>query len=172
MNIGYTKTHNVKSNPIVGIILGVIFVIVGVGLLMLSFKTILDSHLVGNNMLNTKLEFSPVDECARFIVELLEINSNQSIYHILSNKEISVSELQNDLNNMNYNISSVNSEVFKNALNINANEYAKEYIMSNNLNTYSQALTLNKLNQKHLEWSKIDQSYLKNVIDVFGKFEL
>ena len=139
---------------------------------MLSFKTILDSHLVGNNMLNTKLEFSPVDECARFIVELLEINSNQSIYHILSNKEISVSELQNDLNNMNYNISSVNSEVFKNALNINANEYAKEYIMSNNLNTYSQDITLSKLNQKHLEWSKIDQSYLKNVIDVFGKFEL
>ena len=136
-----------------------------------SLKAILDSQVVAKDFLGLNLEFSPVDECSNIILRLLENCSYQSIYHILSNKEITVSELKTLLKFLNCDILDVDLKTFVDELSKHADEYSKEYILSNNLNNYSQDLTLNKMQSLELEWSSIDVSYMQKVLDIIQKLD-
>lgn len=134
-----------------------------------SLKAILDSHVVAKDFLGLNLEFSPVDECSNIILRLLEKSDSQSIYHILNNKKITVSELKTLLKLLNYDILDVDLKTFIDEISKHADEYSKEYILSNNLNIYSQDLTLQKMDNLNLEWSIIDKKYLQKVLDIIQK---
>lgn len=136
-----------------------------------SLKAILDSQVVAKDFLGLNLEFSPVDECSNIILKLLENCDSQSIYHILSNKEITVSELKTLLKFLNCDILDVDLKTFVDELSKHADEYSKEYILSNNLNNYSQDLTLQKMQSLDLEWSSIDVSYMQKVLDIIQKLD-
>ena len=136
-----------------------------------SLKAILDSQVVAKDFLGLNLEFSPVDECSNIILKLLENCDSQSIYHILSNKEITVSELKTLLKFLNCDILDVDLKTFVDEISKHADEYSKEYILSNNLNTYSQDLTLQKMQSLGLEWSSIDVSYMQKVLDIIQKLD-
>lgn len=131
-----------------------------------ALKSIIDSKVIAIDFLELRLEFSPVDICSKAILGLLENNNSKSIYHILSNKEISVGEIKNLLKKLNYNISNVNMENFVNEINNNADEYTKEYILNSNLNKYSQNATLTELKKINIEWPCIDINYMKKIINI------
>lgn len=135
-----------------------------------SIKAIIDSKVVAKDFLELKLEFSPVDECSKIILKLLENNSSNSIYHILNNKEFSIFEIKTLLQFLNCDILDVDLKTFIEEINKNSDEYTKEYILSNNLNEYSQDLTLQRLRELNLEWSSIDINYMKKILNIIKKF--
>lgn len=134
-----------------------------------SLKAIIDSKVIAKDLLNLKLEFSPVDECANIILKLLENSSSNSIYHILNDKEITVSELKTILKFLNCDLLDVDLKTFIDQMKLNADEYTKEYILSTNLNTYSQDITLSKLAELNLEWSSIDIHYMQKILDIIRR---
>lgn len=131
-----------------------------------ALKAIIDSKTVAKDFLGLKLEFSPVDECSHIILKLLDYGSSNSIYHILSDKEISILELKTLLKFLNYDILDVDLKTFIDEMNQKADEYTKEYILSNNLNNYSQAITLAKLAELHFEWSYTNLDYIQKILDI------
>lgn len=135
-----------------------------------SLKTIIDSKVVAKEFLGLKLEFSPVDECSKIILNLLENNSSNSIYHILSDKEISVLEIRTLLKFLNRDILDVDLKTFIEEISKNSDEYTKEYILSNNLNEYSQELTLEKQSKLNLDWPSIDINYMQKILNIIEKF--
>ena len=90
-----------------------------------SIKTIVENKLVAKELLDLKLEFSPVDECSKMILSLLKHNDSHSIFHILSDKEISVLELKTLLEILNCDILDVDLKTFIDEMNKNADEYTK-----------------------------------------------
>ena len=138
---------------------------------LVSLKAILDSQVVAKDFLGLNLEFSPVDECSNIILNLLENCDSQSIYHVLSDKEITISELKTLLKFLNCDILEVDLKTFIDELSKHADEYSKEYILSNNLNAYTQDLTMQKMKSLGLEWSSIDVSYMQKVLDIIQKLD-
>lgn len=129
-----------------------------------AFKSILQLGVVTEDLLDIKVEFSPVDECADSIVRLLTDNSSV-IYHILNNNEISIRKIVNIFNKMGYTLSTVSSYKFLNALNSLDDVYVKEYILGTNLNKYSQKISLNSLKNCGFEWSKTDEDYIRRIFE-------
>ena len=137
---------------------------------MASLKAIIDTKMIAKDFLDIKLEFSPVDECSNFIISLLENNFKQSIYHILSNKEIPISGLISLLKILNCDIVDVKLDTFLSELNEHSDEYTREYILNNNLNNYSLDITLEYLKGLDLKWSDVNISYLQKILNIIRSF--
>lgn len=137
---------------------------------MSALNSIIKSGVIANELQELSIEFSPVDECAKFIIKLLSSNNKNSIYHILSNKELTISELSNMLQKLGCNFETVNYDSFIEKISENTDEYTKEYICNTNLNTYKQDITLSALNKLNLSWSTIDFNYIKNILKIINKF--
>lgn len=135
-----------------------------------ALNSIIKSGVIAKELQELPIEFSPVDECAKFIIELLLTNNKNSIYHILSNKELTVSELSNILKQLNCNFETVGYNSFIEKISENTDEYTKEYISNTNLNTYEQDITLTALKELNLAWSTIDLNYIKNILKIINKF--
>ena len=136
-----------------------------------ALNSIIKSGVIAKELNGLNIEFSPVDECAKMIMGILTDSPTNSIYHILSNKEISIFEFKTLLKYSNYNILDTDFKTFVEELSKNTDEYTKEYIMSNNLNTYSQKITLDKLESLGLTWGNIDLNYINKIINVLLMFE-
>ena len=131
-----------------------------------SLRSIINAKVLAKDFFGLKLEFSPVDECSIMILKLLEKGDNNSIYHILSDKEISVLEIKTLLKFLNCDILDVDLKTFIDEINKYSDEYIKEYLLSNNLNSYSQDITLSKLKELNLFWSSIDINYMHKILDI------
>ena len=131
-----------------------------------ALKSIVCSKVIAKDLLGLKLEFSPVDECSKMIVELLKNSAPNSIYHILNDKEISILEMKTLLKFLNCDILDVDLKTFIDEVSKNSDEYIKEYILSNNLNEYSQSVTLQILNKIGLEWAPMDISYMQKILKI------
>ena len=134
-----------------------------------ALKAIIDSKVIAQDLLNLKLEFSPVDECSNIILKLLENKPSNAIYHILSDKEITISEIKTLLKFLKYDIVDVDLKTFITEISKTANTYAKEYILSNSINKYSQDITLNKMRELGLEWKNVDIAYMKKILNILKK---
>lgn len=161
-----------------------------------AMKTIMNLNVICEEFLDIKVEFSPVDECAISIMNL--INDNTSvIYHILNNNEISIrdilriygrldsenSELIADSNSIidsdentaslkdtnftNKKFKIVTLPYFRSIINSLEDRYVKEYILGVNLNKFSQDLTLKCLKSHNFSWSESDKNYLLNIAKTF-----
>lgn len=120
---------------------------------------------VPKSFLDFKVEFSPVDECALSIMRLIRKQSNNKIYHIVNNKEVSIKDLLDKIEVKDIEI--VSKKEFITSLNTYdevGSEYIKEYILQNSLNKYSLDITNEELRHVGFEWSKIDEEYIKNLI--------
>lgn len=129
-----------------------------------AFKSIIHLGVVTEDLLDLKVEFSPVDECADSIIKLLSDNSSV-VYHILNNNEISIRKIVNIFNKIGYPLSIVSAYKFSNALNSLEDVYVKEYILGTNLNKYSQKISLNSLKNCGFEWSKTDENYIRRIFE-------
>lgn len=159
-----------------------------------AMKTIMNLNVICEEFLDIKVEFSPVDECAISIMNL--INDNTSvIYHILNNNEISIRDILRiygrldsennelitnsiidsdenttplkDTNFTNKKFKIVTLPYFRSIINSLEDRYVKEYILGVNLNKFSQDLTLKCLRKHNFSWSESDKNYLLNIAKTF-----
>ena len=123
---------------------------------------------------NLKIELTPVDYCAKFIVKLLNNTPNNiNIYHIYNDKTVELSYFINYLKkNYNINISNVSLEEFKEKMfQTNDNYFGiTNYISTitdpafNNLRL-SNAETNKTLNKYGLDWPDITDEYINKIIN-------
>ena len=137
---------------------------------MSALNSIIKSGVIPTELHQLPIEFSPVDECTHFIIALLSTNNKNSIYHILSDKELTILELSNLLKDLGYDFKNVNYNSFIEKISENSDEYTREYIYNTNLNTYKQDITLSALKKLNLSWSTIDLNYIKNIMKIINKF--
>lgn len=132
---------------------------------MNAFKTILNLQVISEEMINFKVEFSPVDECATSILKLCNDNS-AIIYHVMNNNEISIKNIIKYFEKSGHKIEIVSANKFVNSLKSIDDVYVKEYILGTNLNKISLKNSLNILKNYNFEWSKTDELYIKNIINL------
>lgn len=135
-----------------------------------AIKAMVEAKMIPKEIMDLNLEFSPVDECSKIIVELLKKGDKSSIYHILSNREIKVSKLKEIFEKFGYELQITNINKFTEKIEEISDQYTKEYILSHNLNKYSQRLTLKSLDEINIKWSEIDEEYIKKILDIIQKF--
>ena len=122
-------------------------------------------------LLNTPVEFTPVDICANYIVNLIfNQNYNLTIYHLFNNKTIQMNDIINIFNNCNLNIENVSIDVFKEKLLSTNNNYFGITGYINNLDSsFGKVTILNDKTNKilkslNLEWPEIDSIYINKII--------
>ena len=130
-----------------------------------SIRNVVINKKVPKEILNQKLEFSPVDESAEFVVNILLKNKSEKIFHIVNNNLISVKELIKMLEDREkINIVTMNEYIQQLEENDTATaEYAKEYLLQGGLNPYSVDKTLKILEDIGLKWSEPNQNYVNKI---------
>lgn len=129
-----------------------------------------------NNLRNQLLEFSPIDDTAQAIVKLLSIpNLENKIFHIFSDKLISIDVLLSVFEKYGYKCNFTNYEDFIRNLNLQKNEKILKYIISDlnakkKFNYSSNIIISQEITSKYLDfvgfkWSDIDENYLKRFFD-------
>ena len=127
-----------------------------------SIRLILKLNKVPKPYLNFKVEFSPVEECSEAICKLIELESNQKVYHIVNEHLLKIQEIINMITD-NRKIETLKLNEFTKCLqNYNevGSEYIKDYILQNNVNKYSSNKTLKLLNNLDFNWSPVNKKYL------------
>lgn len=136
-------------------------------------KLILKTKQVPEDLKNKTFNISPVDECANLIISILQNNNKYNVYHIYNENELTLEEIINLLNNLNFNIQFTSESSLKDLRYI-----SKEEI---NLSSYLQKLLTNKqtasnikvsspytnqlLKQLNFNWSNINTNYFKHGLE-------
>lgn len=136
---------------------------------MNSFNYIFNLKTISQDMLDLKVEFSPVDECAKSIMNLLNSSGN-NIYHIINNNTISIRTLIKYFEKNTGNFTITNHSKFIDCLEQISDEYVKEYILGTNLNKYSEKNTLKELQKYGFTWSITDENYINKIIEIINNF--
>lgn len=127
-----------------------------------TLKTFLNLKVISDELLNLKIEFSPVDECTQSILNLMN-DTSSCIYHILNNNEISIKFVIDTFETQGYHFETISHKKFIEKLNNIEDEYVKEYILGTNLNEFSQNKTLKILKNSNFTWSKTTKEYILKI---------
>lgn len=131
-----------------------------------KLKLIVDHRMVLENMLNFKVDLSPVDLCAKAIVKILH-NNSVNIYHIENNNKISIGEIVAILKKLNINIRLVDMETYNNEITMKSkNKNDLMALLENNIenNNINSKKSINYLRNLEFEWNIIDKEYMKKYI--------
>ncbi len=114
-------------------------------------------------------EFSPVDVCANFIVQLLQHQQeNLEIYHLYNNRCISGENLVNMINTCGVSIDFASLDDFKTALAKSKSNYFGITAYVKNINdsmvTLHNEKTLTALQTLNLDWPEITPEYLNKIL--------
>lgn len=117
-------------------------------------SSIINLGCIPKEIMNLNLEFTPVDYCAKFIVELSKkMYNNLNIYHLYNNNCITYSKFNNILKNYGYILKTLDFETFKNT------------ILTSNLNNFG---ITNYLSSATSESINIDNSFTNNILHSYG----
>lgn len=128
---------------------------------------------IPENLNDLEIELTPVDYCAKFIVQLLyDTPNNINIYHIYNDKQVKLAHFVEILERYNIHISKISLEDFKNKILNSSDNYfgITNYISAitnhafNNLKL-SNTQTNNILKGHCLEWPYITDDYINKIID-------
>lgn len=140
-----------------------------------SFVTI---DAISKNLLTQKIEFTPVDECAKAIVLLAKTSElDNKIFHLYNHNLVSLKNIIKTLNNNGFNIKLLDEDTFKNRI----LEYSKSKnetisALVNDFNTTNLSLDYNfsvniksdftkkVLKSLGFSWGKIDENYLSIIV--------
>ena len=154
-----------------------------------SFVTKLESfiklQMIPDNLLNTELQFTPVDVCAKAIILIIQNElKNFSIYHLINDNTITMQELVKNLKILQYPIEIVPINEFNkkvdqilqdksknNILFGIINDFGKDNINDNNIQVSSE-LTKSFLSKVDFDWPKINDSYIKKYIQYLKQINL
>ena len=138
---------------------------------IVALKAIIDCNMLPDSFVNIPIEFSPVDECSKFVISLLEHDFKYTIYHIANNNNFTFADLQRILAKLNIKLDIVSWDTFINNLTQYADEYTKEYLSSNEMTTFMQARTIQNLKSINLDWKNVDLDYIKYIINIINNLK-
>lgn len=141
-------------------------------------SSIINLQVVPRDLLNFKLEFTPVDYLANFIVKLCtNMEYNINIYHLFNNHYITFGDFINIVELYGYKIDLVSLEEFKNAIiNSNINSFGITNYLSAISNTEDSILIINNiytnklLENLGLSWPKINSDYIIKILTYLKTF--
>lgn len=140
---------------------------------MLAIKEIGNIGLQTIEMINSEIYLTPVDECVKAINIILNSSCNNVIYHIESDKVVKVSDIAKIIRKKYNELNITNVDNLKEKLYENYNvgvEHLKA-IINQNTNEYSKDITLNILDGLNFKWNNINDSYLKNIVNIAFKIQ-
>lgn len=140
---------------------------------MLAIKEIGNIGLQTIEMINSEIYLTPVDECVKAINIILNSSCNNVIYHIESDKVVKVSDIAKIIRKKYSELNITNVDNLKEKLYENYNvgvEHLKA-IINQNTNEYSKDITLNILDDLNFKWNNINDSYLKNIVNIAFKIQ-
>jgi amino acid adenylation domain-containing protein/thioester reductase-like protein len=144
-----------------------------------QLKSMLLLESVPEEYLRESLEFTPVDYCAKAIVQLQALRKTLLVYHVFNHQKISVTKMLQLLKVIGINIDVLPRSSFDNLLtSFSATNSGKEIISGiiSNLSVSStiglvsnlvidSSLTLDYLSQVGFQWPDIDKIYLLKIIN-------
>ena len=136
-------------------------------------KLILKTKQVPEDLKNKTFNISPVDECANLIISILQNNNKYNVYHIYNENELTLEEIINLLNNLNFNIqftseSSLNDLRYISEEEINLSSYLQKLLTNKHTSSnikVSSHYTKQILKQLNFNWSNINANYFKNGLE-------
>lgn len=136
-------------------------------------KLILKTKQVPKELKNKTFNISPVDECANLIISILQNNNKYNVYHIYNENELTLKEIINLLNNLNFNIqftskSSLKDLKYISKEEINLSSYLQKLLNSKHTASnikVSSPYTNQLLKQLNFNWSNINTNYFKNGLE-------
>ena len=149
-------------------------------------SAVINLHCMPKELLNFPIEFTPVDYCANFIVELLTKDfrqNNLTVYHLFNQNYLDFNYLFNFLKDLNINIDLCNITDFEkrildskdnyfgiinylaNIKNISADSPHNDFNGISIDNSYTNSI----LNNLNLKWPTINKHYLQAVVDYLIK---
>ena len=148
-------------------------------------KSIIKLGVVQDKFSKHLLEFTPVDDCAKAIVKIIENNPKFTVFHLFNNNFIGIKRVIDILASLDEKIRLVTDEEFKEKINI----ALKDKTLRNEINGIITDLDENKLlnlintiipncefTHKYLEtigfeWSKIEEEYITKYVEYFKKIK-
>ena len=109
---------------------------------------------------------SPVDDCARLIVEILKKANNYIIYHIMNIHTLTLENIIAILNQLGYDIEFVEDAQYQETLNTYLAQYPSIAEQFLHLNRSPNIVVQNPITEKilkdlHFNWTKISLNYMK-----------
>ena len=141
-------------------------------------KTFINLKCVPDYLINSYLEFTPIDSTASAIYKIIKYSTKENIvYHIFNHNHIYLKDLLKILKSLNIDINLMKNDDFKKKINeiLNSSNSDK---LSTLINDLDKDFNLNydsriKLNSKHtvkllklygFEWPIINEKYIKNIL--------
>jgi len=136
-------------------------------------KAIYDMKMLPNNLVNTEIEFTPVDECAEAIIKISkEYSDISNVYHIYNNNYLKLSDLISIFNReTKINICSQDEFKQKLAQNMEFTNMFVNDLNDDNLIDYNSVIKYsNLMTNKHLEkvgfmWNLITDDYILKFLE-------
>ena len=137
----------------------------GIKDLKIRFKTILKYKQLTLDYMKMIIDISPVDLCAKSILDIIKNNNNQTIYHIYNNNTFSIEDL---LNAIDVHVNIVESAELAKKLHTSSNPLDAHLLNDLNNGGYMETpttckLTTNWLSSIEFNWPVLDKNYLTNI---------
>ncbi len=128
-------------------------------------KTILKYKQLTLDYMKMIIDISPVDLCAKSILDIIKNNNNQTIYHIYNNNTFSIEDL---LNAIDVHVNIVESAELAKKLHTSSNPLDAHLLNDLNNGGYMETpttckLTTNWLSSIEFNWPVLDKNYLTNI---------
>lgn len=140
---------------------------------ILALNELINLGIQNNTLLNYQIHLTPVDECCMAINSILNNNSNNTIYHLESDKPIKISDIFSILKEKNKNFRIVENEEFFRQINNNYNigfEYLNSIFLGKSV-PYSNVISNKLLQSYNFTWSYLQKEYLENIINIAKKIK-
>ena len=138
-------------------------------------KAFVDLKVFPNNLSQFQFEFTPVDYCSNFIVNLLgHQDYNLNIYHLFNNNYITCNQLIQFLNSLNLKMNCVSINEFQNIISQSDTNYFGITAYLKNIDTVNKLTIHNEktnsiLKSLGLAWPIIDIDYVSKVLNYIQK---
>lgn len=125
--------------------------------------------MVPEDIIDTKIEISPVEFCAKAICKLIKIKEVNGNFHVMNNKLVTIGEIISSLNYFNNDIKIVPQDIFMKEFNENKTDIKikniicinnEKYIVENNP-FIKNDITQMKLKEQNFSWPIIDKEYFR-----------
>lgn len=142
-------------------------------------RSILQIGYAPDYLLNSYVEFTPIDYCGDAIIDLAShFNKEYSVFHLLNEKHVTMKRLYNTFKELGINIHAVSSDQFIEIINnllkddskksylegiINDLDENKKLVYESNVKIESE-FSKNILKKLGFEWPYIDKTYIKNYL--------
>ncbi|MHB8127094.1 MAG: non-ribosomal peptide synthetase family protein [Desulfitobacteriaceae bacterium] len=142
-------------------------------------KSLVSLRIIPESFLNQSIEFTPVDYCAKGIVNIIKVNQASGlVFHMFNHQKIKAIELLSFLRVLNIPVQTLpNMEFDSNIAQLSQTKAGKETLSGlvsdlsvnkrlnySNVITVDSTFTINYLKQTGFVWPEIDDKYLSKVI--------